>query len=62
MNKIISWLRKTFIRHQWDYRNPYNRTCKTCGRLEIAYYQSLETWNHSWWDAHVDGDKSKHLE
>lgn len=24
-------------RHQWCYRNPYSRRCKTCGKREDMY-------------------------
>jgi hypothetical protein len=24
-------------RHKWQYRNPYARTCKNCGRSENFY-------------------------
>lgn len=46
--------------HSWHYRNPYNRKCKKCGRLEVSHCKTMGTWGRSWWEAFNDGDSSKH--
>lgn len=55
----MRWLRRLFSFHEWEYRNPYDRRCAVCGRVENYY-----TWNigdrYGWWEAHNDGDASKH--
>lgn len=60
LNEMLGWLRKTFWRHKWVYRNPYSRRCKVCGEHEESYCMSLDTWNRSWWETHNEGDHSKH--
>ena len=62
--QVVGW-RKTlwriFGRHQWEYRNPYDRTCKTCGRLEVAHCWPDQR-HHHWWEVFRDGDEHKHYE
>jgi hypothetical protein len=51
---------KVFGRHKWDYRNPYDRTCKTCGRHEVVH-----AWNvtdSGWWEVFQMGNERKHYE
>ena len=52
---------RIFGGHQWEYRNPYDRTCKTCGRLEVAHCWP-DQWNSQWWEVFRDGDERKHYE
>lgn len=62
MNKVFELTRKIFWKHKWVYRNPYDRTCSVCGRVEVSYCSDLESWNRDWWEAHNDGKESLHYE
>jgi hypothetical protein len=31
---LIKWLFSEWSEHRWNYHNPYNRTCRICGRNE----------------------------
>ena len=31
-------------RHKWEYRNPYARKCKKCGRIENFYQTGANHW------------------
>jgi len=48
--------------HQWEYRNPYDRTCKICGRHEVEHCWGMSyfEWNSGWWEIFDDGDLTKH--
>lgn len=46
--------------HSWDYRNPFDRTCKKCGRHEVSHCWSMSTWNKAWWEVFNDGDAGEH--
>lgn len=52
---------RIFGRHQWEYRNPYDRSCKTCGRNEVAHSWAGHP-EHQWWEVFRDGDQHKHYE
>jgi len=45
--------------HDWYYRNPYDRTCRKCGRNEVSHCLPGE-WNRAWWEVFNEGDESKH--
>jgi len=63
--KVMGWrwlLWMVFGRHKWAYHNPYDRTCKVCGRREVSHCADPESWNRSWWEAWNDGDERKHYE
>jgi hypothetical protein len=53
---------KVFGRHKWGYYNPYDRTCKVCGRREVSHCASLDSWNKSWGETWDEGDERKHYE
>lgn len=53
---------KVFGRHQWHYRNPFDRTCQVCGRYEVSHCASMEAWTPAWWETWNDGDEAKHYE
>lgn len=57
---MLNTLRRLFRRrHRWQYRNPYDRTCRTCGRHEVAHgwAAELHIW---WWEVFDEGDQGKH--
>lgn len=56
----LLWM--VFGRHKWAYRNPYDRTCKMCGRHEVSHCADLDSWNRAWWETWNDGDERKHYE
>lgn len=51
--------------HRWKYRNPYDRTCKICGR-----HEQEECWADEYarygmrargiWEVYNEGDPQKH--
>jgi hypothetical protein len=51
--------------HQWQYHNPFDRTCTICGRHEVE-----ECWGEDferkgfaargWWEVYREGDPTKH--
>jgi hypothetical protein len=51
--------------HRWKYRNPYDRTCKICGR-----HEQEECWADEYarygmrargiWEVYREGDPKKH--
>ncbi len=51
--------------HRWEYRNPYDRTCKICGR-----HEQEECWADEYarygmrargtWEVYREGDPKKH--
>ena len=43
MNFILNFFKRF---HKWEYRNPYGRTCKKCGRLENVFEH--ENGKHYW--------------
>lgn len=43
---------------RFEYRNPYDRTCRICGRHEIGH--SWPGDNKWYWECFDNGDKSKH--
>ncbi len=52
------WLWLVFGWHQWNYYNPYNRTCATCGRHEVSHYRIR--WDKAWWEIFDDGEQWRH--
>lgn len=56
---MFRWIRRKLGMHEWEYRNPYDRTCEVCGRHEVQYCWSWD-WGGGWWESHDDGDTSKH--
>jgi hypothetical protein len=63
--RLKLWFRKTFWAHKWKYRNPYNRSCVTCGRHEIEFSDNGKkpfdrTRGRHWWEAYNEGDETKH--
>lgn len=64
MTKLLKYLRSILWRHHWQYRNPFDRTCKVCGRHEVGH--SLPwNWNHRfkwWWEVFNEGNIERHTE
>lgn len=57
----ISWFAFFLMHgHSWHYRNPFDRTCKKCGRHEVSHCWSMSTWNKAWWEVFNDGDAGEH--
>ena len=54
---FIHWI---FSGHRWKYRNPYDRTCKICGRNEVSHCWDLKSWNTSWWEVFDEGNPELH--
>lgn len=52
-------LHRLTVRHKWEYRNPYDRTCKVCGRHEVSHCWA-GSWGSSWWEVFREGDLDKH--
>lgn len=48
---FINLLKRIFWFHQWEYRNPFDRTCHTCGRHEVQ-----DCWAWGRWEVVSDGD------
>lgn len=51
--------------HKWQYRNPYDRTCKICGRNEQEECWPDEFRRYGfrakgWWEVYREGDPKKH--
>ncbi len=46
------------VRHKWDYQNPFHRTCKCCGRVEIEHLHQFEEKN--WWMVEAEGELWRH--
>ncbi|WP_323016390.1 hypothetical protein [Castellaniella sp.] len=47
--------------HRWVYRNPFNRTCKVCGRHEVFHGKTAAlTKFEGWWEVFDDGEKALH--
>lgn len=57
---MLKWLRRTLGMHEWEYHNPYDRTCKVCGRHEVEHCRSLDTWAYGWWEVFREGDPALH--
>lgn len=56
---MINWIKRLLARrHKWEYRNPYDRRCRICGRIEVAH--CLDDWSRDWWEVFNEGDPSKH--
>ena len=51
--------------HDWEYRNPADRTCKICGQHEMEEcwawdYQRRGLGAGGWWEIYKPGDMTKH--
>lgn len=55
MIKKLLW--RIFKWHSWEYRNPYDRTCKVCGKREVAHSFGGSSW---FWEVFSNGDAKKH--
>lgn len=64
LNNIKKWFKRTFWRHKWDYRNPYDRYCSVCHRHEVVYSWNLtgSGIHRDHWVEHDEGDVEKHYE
>lgn len=51
------WLWILFGRHDWRYRNPYDRTCTVCGchQVQMCYRQG-DRLLRGFWETFADGD------
>lgn len=49
-------------KHEWEYRNPHDRTCKCCGQHEEeeCYVEDGRLVGPSNWEVYRPGDPSKH--
>jgi len=61
--KLLSWWEA--YPHKWEYRNPYCRTCKICGRHEEEECWPDEFHRYGmrargWWEVYREGDPQKH--
>ena len=42
--------------HDWEYRNPYDRTCLMCHKHQQAFcnmwdlYREYNEWRYTWWE------------
>lgn len=52
IRRVVNWLVGPVI-HVWEYRSPYARTCKTCGRVENFFTWSWSTHSRGWWEEMV---------
>lgn len=45
------------VRHAWKYRNPYERRCQTCGRLEVVecWPEDINKPLAGWWEVYNEG-------
>lgn len=51
------WLRNALRMHHWRYRNPFDRTCRVCGRHEVFHgFDTALTHQNGWWELFDDGD------
>lgn len=53
---------KVFGRHEWNYRNPYDRTFSVCGLREVSHCWDLVSWGEAWWEVWDEGAERKHYE
>lgn len=57
LRQIIRWL------HDWDYRNPFDRTCRICHRHETKWchpWQNALSRANGWWEVQRDGNALAH--
>jgi hypothetical protein len=60
---FLKWLLEPYSPHKWEYRNPYDRTCKKCGRNEQEECWADSYARHGmrctgWWEVYREGDGS----
>lgn len=55
---MLTAIRRWLGLHHWRYRNPYDRTCKVCGRHEVSHCSV--SWRNAWWEVFSEGDRAKH--
>ncbi len=62
---MIEWLRKLFIWHRWEYRDPADRTCRVCGKREVQYCSDIDDFFNTascWWEVADDGNVENHYQ
>ena len=48
---MLAWIKRWLSRlHHWEYRNPYCRTCKTCGLHEQKFAMNDRMDSSGWWE------------
>jgi hypothetical protein len=52
---MISKIKARLGMHLWVYRNPYDRTCRVCGKHQVEHMFLVNPPVYPWWGTFGNG-------